>query len=279
VSSDTDVTSADPHLAALSVHGDVDSFPGHAELVRTMLDVGRVATLTTITAGGPVDPGLPYGSVVAYSVIGDGSPLLCISELAEHTRNVRADARAGLLVTGLPVDRDADPLDRPRASLVGRLEPYDPTDDECRAHVERHPSTATYADFPDFGWWRLRVDAARYIGGFGHMSWVTGRAIADATPDPVLAAAQPAVDHMNADHADASLDVVRWLAKIEEATAARVHAIDRHGVTLYAEVPGHGALATARVAFPGGPLTSVSEVRGAVVELARRARAHAEGRP
>jgi putative heme iron utilization protein len=270
--------SNDPHLGALTIHGDVDTFPGHAELVRTLLAIGRFATLTTVTAGSSgsgTDPGFPYGSLVAYSVLDDGSPLVCISEFAEHTRNAHADNRAGMLLAGLPVDDESDPLDRPRVSLVGHLRPHVPTDDERTAHVALHPGVTDYVDFPDFGWWRLEITSARYVGGFGHMSWVTGADVAAATPDPVLAGSEYAVAHMNDDHADACLDMVRWIAGVRDATSARVHSIDRHGLTLYADLPG-APLATARIAFVDAPLASPDDVRAAVVVLARRARALAE---
>jgi putative heme iron utilization protein len=274
-----DATSTDPHLTALTVHGDTGTFPPHAELVRTLLWTGRFATLTTATAAGHAEPGFPYGSLVAYSVLADGSPLLCFSEFAEHTRNARADSRAGMLLTGLPVDDASDPLDRPRASIVGHLRSYEPTEAERAGHVERHPGVLEYVDFPDFSWWRLEIATARYVGGFGHMSWVTGAEVAASAPDLVLAGSQPAVEHMNADHADACLDIVRRLAGLPTATAARVHSIDRHGMTLYVEVPDSQVLATARVAFPDAPLDSPDGVRAAVVALAHRARHQAEGTP
>jgi putative heme iron utilization protein len=275
VSLDT-APATDPHLSSLSIHGDADSFPDHAELVRTLLAMGRFATLTTTTAAGPAEAGFPYGSLVAYSVLADGAALLCISEFAEHTRNARADTRAGMLLTGLPVDQESDPLDRPRASLVGRLEPYEPTDAEIATHVERHPGVIDYVEFPDFGWWRLSIEAARYVGGFGHMSWVTGDRIAEADADPVLAGSTGAVDHMNADHAEAVLDMARWIAGIAAATGARVHSIDRHGITLYADVPDGAPFVTARIAFADAPLGSPDDVRPAVAALARRARELAE---
>ncbi len=267
-----DSAATDPHLSSLTVHGDTSSFPTHAEVVRTMLEVGRFATLTTITAGGRSEPGFPFGSLVAYSTLSDGSPLVCISDLAEHTRNLRNDPRAGMLLTDLPVDPSADPLDHPRASLIGRLEPYTPSDDERSVHIDRHRGVLAYVDFPDFGWWRLSIASARYVGGFGHMSWVTGAAISKVEPDDVLAESQAAVDHMNVDHAAANLDMVRWIAGLADATAARVHSIDRRGLTLYAEMPSGSLVVSARIPFLDGPLSSPEGVRPAVVALARRAR-------
>jgi putative heme iron utilization protein len=273
----SNTSDVDAHLSSLEIAGDTASFPAHAELVRTLIAAGRFATLTTLTASMHAGHGFPYGSLVAYSPLTDGSPMVCISELAEHTRNAHADTRAGMLLTGLAVDTDADPLDRPRASLVGRLAPYEPSAAEVAAHVTRHPTTEEYAGFGDFGWWRLAIEAARYVGGFGHMSWVSGIAIAAAEPDPVVADAQGAIDHMNADHADANLDMVRHLARVPGATAARVHAIDRHGITFYATVPAAGALVTARLAFAEAPLDSPGEIRTAVVGLTSAARTIAAG--
>lgn len=275
---DTSQHSSTQHLTSMSIAGDLASFPTHAELVRTLLASGRFATLTTLTAAGAVAAGFPYGSLVAYSAGVDGSPLLCISELAEHTRNAHADPRAGMLLTGLAVDAAADPLDHPRASLVGQLVPAAPAPEAIEAHLAVHPGVADYADFPDFGWWQLQIDAARYVGGFGHMSWVAGAEIAAAEADPVSPAAQPAIDHMNADHTDANLAMVRHLAGVADAVAARVHSIDRHGLTLYADVPGDGPLATVRLRFLDGPLRDAAEVRTAVVALAHAARAAQEAR-
>jgi putative heme iron utilization protein len=267
---------ADPHLSSLIVQGDTDTFPSHAELVRTLLSIGRFATLTTVTTSGHAEAGYPYGSLVAYSVLDDGSPLVCISELAEHTRNAHADCRAGMLLTGLPADEASDPLDRPRVSLIGHLRRHAATEDERAAHVDLHPGVLDYVDFPDFDWWRLELVAGRYVGGFGHMGWVTGEDISSAAPDTVLVGSQGAVEHMNADHADACLDMTRWLAGIIDAVAARVHSIDRHGITLHAEVSGSAVQVTVRIAFPGGPLASADDVRPAVVELTRCARRFAE---
>lgn len=249
---------------APAVAGDPSSFPSHAECVRTLLGEGGFATLTTVTPGG-----YPYGSLAAYSVLADGSVLMCLSDMAEHTQNARRDARAGMLVSA-PLDATRDPLDEPRASLLGDLAVHDASDDDVARHVAIHPTTSAYMDYSDFSWWRLSIASARFVGGFGSMSWVEGEAVADAVVDEVQRASRPAVDHMNADHADANLDMVRHLGGVAAATSASVHAIDRHGITLYAEVAGE--VHTVRVRFLDGPLTSPAQVRGAVVDITRRAR-------
>lgn len=258
------MTAATDHLGSLPFAGDAATFPTHAELIRTLLGAGGFATLTTTTTSG-----YPYGSLAAYSVLPDGSPLICISELAEHTKNARQSPRAGLFVAA-EVPDDGDPMDAARVSIIGDLEPIVPGPDAVSAHLAVHPGAADYATWDDFDWWRLAIGSARYVGGFGMMSWVDGEAIANAEPDPVIPHSRPAIDHMNADHAVANADIVRRLAGVDDVTSARVRDIDRYGMTFYADTPN--GLHLARVPFIGGPLREADAVRTAVVALAELAR-------
>lgn len=255
---------ATDHLGSLPFSGDAASFPSHAELIRTLLGAGGYATLTTNTPGGH-----PYGSLVAYSVLDDGSPLVCISEFAEHTKNARRSSQGGLFVSS-PVPDDGDPMDAPRVSIIGTLELHALADDAAARHLAIHPSATEYAEWNDFNWWHLAIESARYVGGFGTMSWVDGEAIATAQPDPVIPHAQPAVAHMNADHADANLLIARHLGGAVDATSARVRDIDRRGMTLYTDGPA--GMSVVRVAFAGGALETADDVRSAVVALTQSAR-------
>ncbi|MCB0967255.1 MAG: DUF2470 domain-containing protein [Ilumatobacter sp.] len=253
------------HLTSLRIVGDVATLPSHAELIRTLVGQGGFGTLTTTTPDGH-----PYGSLVAYSVLDDGSPLACISDLAEHTRFATENPAAGLFVAG-STPNGGDPMDAPRVSLVGELERCSPSPADIERHLAHHPGASEYVGWPDFGWWTLSIASGRFVGGFGIMSWVGGDEIAAASPDPVAAASGGAIEHMNADHLDASLSIVRTLGGLADATTARVRDIDRAGVTFAADAPGGWHFV--RVAFAGGPLTDPGDVRSAVVELTHRARA------
>lgn len=253
------------HLTSLRIVGDVETLPSHAELIRTLIGHGGFGTLTTTTPDGH-----PYGSLVAYSVLDDGSPLACISDLAEHTRFATAHPAAGLFVSG-STPNGGDPMDAPRVSLVGELQRCEPSSADVERHLEHHPGAADYADWPDFGWWKLTIASGRFVGGFGIMSWVDADEIAAAVADPVVAGSAGAIEHMNVDHLDASLSIVRTLGGLPEATTARVRDIDRMGVTFAADAPSGWHFV--RVAFADGPLTDPAAVRSAVVELTHRARA------
>ena len=137
--------------------------------------------------------------------------MFLISALAEHTRNLMADARASLLVAE---NVAADPLANGRVTLLGRcvtVESEPEREAARRAFLAVHPNAAYYADYRDFSWWRLAVEAVRYIGGYGRMSWVTRAGVVRARPDPMARHAQGILEHMNADHAAALLDYCRTL--------------------------------------------------------------------
>ncbi len=114
--------------------------------------------------------GFPYGSLVEVLPLPDGDLVLFLSRLAEHQHNIEADGRASILIA--PHFADEDAMAKPRVTLVGRLEPVDDRASVANAYVERHPGAAGYINFPDFQFYRLRVERARYIAGFGQMGWI-----------------------------------------------------------------------------------------------------------
>ncbi|MEM9651502.1 MAG: DUF2470 domain-containing protein [Actinomycetota bacterium] len=247
------------------IAGDPSSFPTDAELARTLCWQRSRATLSTLTADG-----YPYGSVVSYAPDADGSPVVLVSDMAEHTVNARRDGRASMLISAASNDGDADPLGMARCTLVGAMELVEDQAAVRDAYLERHPYAAYYVDFTDFGFWRLAVSQLRYVGGFGHMSWVTAEGYAAAEVDPVAESADAVVEHMNDDHADANLLYAQRLAGLTDATEASMTAIDRYGVTLRVETPAAPRLA--RVPF-AEPLAAAGDARPAVIALLEQARA------
>jgi putative heme iron utilization protein len=240
------------------IAGDAASFPSDAELARTLAATAGRAALSTLTADGT-----PFGSVVSIVVDEHGQPVMCISALAEHTINARRDRRASVLIAE-PVAEGDDPLAAARLTLIGKLVEHDEAPGDVRArYLDRHPS-AGYIDYSDFSWWSLVPSSVRYVGGFGHMSWVTMEEYRAASPDPIAPSAASICAHMNDDHADANLRYARSLADLPDATAARMTAVDRHGFTLDVDTPSGPRVA--RLAFPV-PVTSPEEVRRAVIEL------------
>lgn len=236
-----------------------------AEAARTLLQHAERATLSTIA----VEPaGYPFGSVAPYGVLADGSPVICISSLAEHTRNLDADPRASLFVTeAYPL---GDPMDNGRLTLLGTGRRLDDRAEVREALLRRHPEAASYVDFGDFSFWVLDIAAVRWVGGFGRMGWCTAAEYAAAEPDPTPPVAPGAVAHLNDDHADSLLDAARAFTGHPDATAARAVRLDRYGIELEIDTPRGPASGRA----PFEPRVESAEgLRGAAVQLARAARA------
>jgi putative heme iron utilization protein len=207
--------------------------------------------------------GHPYVSLVVTACEHDGTPLLMLSNLAQHTTNLRADPRVSLLFEdtgGYP-----DPLAGPRLSLLGHAEPCD--DATARARfVARQPSSAVYAGFPDFRLFRVAIERGHLVAGFGRISWIDAAALRLAANAAALAAAEPGIiEHMNNDHAEAlDLYAARLLGR--SGTGWRMTGIDPEGIDLRR----HGEVA--RLDFPS-PVFDAEAARAALVERVSAARA------
>ena len=258
--------------------------PSDAERARTLLAEGRTATLSTVAID---SPGTPFGSLVSHASDERGRPLLCLSDLAEHSRNLAADRRASVMVTEVG---DGDPLARGRVTLLGEVTAL--AGDERGAALERyravHPD-AFYVEFSDFRVYRLEVESARYVGGFGRMSWVDAGEYSRAEPDPLRPHRIGIIQHMNDDHADSLLAFCRVLAGRTDTVSARMLDVDRYGFSVLASTAGDGA---DRGGENGGgengggndsggkavrfgfdtPTDTPLAVRTAMIELVRRAR-------
>jgi putative heme iron utilization protein len=171
-----------------------------AGLARSLLRRSRQGALATLMTGS----GDPYCSLVNIASHADGSPILLISRLAVHTKNILGDSRVSLMLD----ERVAgDPLEGARIMLAGRAEEAGVDDSEIlrRRYLNAHPSAEVFVNFKDFSFFRIRPSAAHLVAGFGR--------IVDLKPEQfltdisgaasLLEAEQGAIEHMNADHRDA----------------------------------------------------------------------------
>jgi heme iron utilization protein len=179
-----------------------NSFDGLA-LARKLLRAIPVGALATLAK----DTGYPFATLTSVATLHDGAPLLLLSGLAHHTKNLRADARASLL---LAEGGKGDPLAHPRLTVVGRLAPI--VDAQARKRfLRRHPKAELYADFADFGFWRLNPEAAHLNGGFARAADYR-----DADLLTPVAAAQRLIEAE-----DAMLDEINaWPSEVRAALAA-----------------------------------------------------------
>lgn len=215
----------------------------------------------------------PFATLVSIATDFDGCPILLTSRLSTHTGNLLADPRVSVL---LAEGGRGDPLAHPRLTLVGRaVRATEPTE---RARLKarflaRHPKSALYADFGDFSFWRIGVEAAHLNGGFGKAADFQGGAVLTALEgaEALVAAEQGALGHLNEDHADALQLYATRLAGAGDGQW-RATGLDPEGLDLAC------GDRTARVAFPHR-IEEPAGLRKILVELAALARGPAEGTP
>jgi putative heme iron utilization protein len=240
--------------------------PTLAERGRTLIKVGRIGTLSTHSRK---YPGFPFGSVMPYASDDRGRPLFLISNMAMHTQNLKADARASLLV--MQESGADDPLGAARITLAGEVLPL-PEGETGAArefYLGRHENARYWVDFDDFGFYRMQPAGVYYIGGFGVMGWVAAEEYAASQPDPLTDSAAGILRHMNEDHSEALVLLARAAGE-KDAETAIMTAVDRLGfhLRLRSGERMHGA----RIAFPREVRDS-GEVRTVLVEMVRMVRA------
>lgn len=170
--------------------------PGDA--ARLIMRRALKASLATLEASS----GHPYASLVTIATDVDGTPLLLISTLALHTRNLNSDARASLLFDG--TDASGDPLAGGRVTVIGRAVKTERASARER-FLGRHQTARGYADFPDFAFYELQPERAHFIGGFGRIVDLAPSEFLINTDDSagLISAHADIVSHMNDDHAAA----------------------------------------------------------------------------
>ena len=237
--------------------------PTHAERARTLVASISTGTLCTLA----VEPaGYPYGSFVTVA-FDKADPIFLISAVAEHTKNLELDPRASLLIAESGA---ADPLANGRVTLLGPCTRVAGDGAGARAaFLAAHPNAAYYADFRDFGFWKLEVESVRYIGGYGRMSWIGKAEWQAAEPDPLAPSAAGIIAHMNADHADAMVLYCKAFSKATEIASARMTGIDQYGFEMSAKT-AEGPRPV-RLAF-AAPVSTAQDARAALISMLKDAR-------
>src|SRR5438552_12683337 len=233
-----------------------------ARLARSLLRRRRQGALATLTA----DSGDPYCSLVNVASYADGSPILLISRLALHTKNILADSRVSLM---LDERAEGDPLEGSRIMLAGRADEAGADDLPVlrRRYLNAHPSSKAFVNFNDFSFFRIRPSGAHLVAGFGRIVDLKPELFLTDISDAgaLLEAEQGAIDHMNADHRDA-MNLYATVLLGAGPADWRCTGCDPDGMDMQA-----GA-AVLRLDFPER-VTSGAALRKTLVRLADEARA------
>jgi heme oxygenase (biliverdin-IX-beta and delta-forming) len=226
---------------------------------KKLMREGRSGALATLMPGS----GDPYCSLVNIASAADGSPLLLISRLAVHTKNVLADPRVSLMIDER---REGDPLQGARVMLMGTAAVTDDTDAR-RRYLDRQPEAEMFVGFADFAFYRVALKGAHLVAGFGRIVDLKPDDILTPTDDAAdLVAAEPDIlEHMNQDHAETCRLYATKLLGAPDG-AWRCVGCDPEGLELQLDRTALRLLFPQRVRAPG-------VLRQVLKDLAERARA------
>jgi len=205
-------------------------------------------------------PGFPFGSSVPYCLTENGWPLMLISRIAQHTKNLKADPRCSLLVAERGVE---DVQANGRLTVLAEARQLDDASaiDAAAARYYRYfPESRDYHNAHDFDFWVLQPVRWRYIGGFGAIHWLDDVALGN--PFARAGGAENGMlEHMNDDHAAAIAHYVER-AGLPSEPAAQMVGIDSEGFHLRIGQAIHW------LAFPD-TCDNPGAVRQALVSMAR----------
>jgi putative heme iron utilization protein len=175
--------------------------------------------------------GFPFGSVVPYCLDDTGMPVIYISTIAQHTKNMNANSRCSITVL-----KDSDDIQaHGRITVIGRMEVLGLNEKEVAERYYRHfPNSRTYASSHDFSFYRLKPISIRYIGGFGAIHWIEPADF--LVKNPFKGPSEMAVvGHMNADHQEAMRSYCEHYKnmKLKAEDNVQMVGIDSEGFDLY----------------------------------------------
>ena len=198
--------------------------------------------------------GYPFGSVTPYCMDRMGRPLIYISPIAQHTKNIMADPRVSLTV--LERTETDDVQSQGRVTYIANASEVPGDDrDSSERYFRYFPSARQYDRTHAFEFFRLEPVRVRFIGGFGQIFWVEPHEFMLANPFSPMEESR-IIQHMNQDHPD----VVR---RMVDGDSAEMVGIDAEGFDVLSSDR------KTRVSF-ATPVYSVEEARRAFVQMAKR---------
>ena len=226
-----------------------------ALIARKLLNHQSVGVLSTHSLD---VEGYPFGSIAPYALNYESEPTILISDIAQHTRNIKQNNKVSLTVFDQCVD---DPQSHGRLTWIGDAEPIDPNDTAIRERYLRYfPSAESYFETHDFSFYRIRLRRVRFIGGFGQIFWIEPDAM--LIKNPFRETEKGIIEHMNRDHHKALFHYCKVLGR-ESVDAVVMTGIDSEGFDLLADKR------KLRIDFDS-PIETVDEARANLIELARR---------
>jgi len=265
----------DPEILAFREHQKNAARLSFAEEARTLIDGAISGVMSTMSARQGTE-GYPAGSVVFFATDEQGRPVFSFSSMSGHTVDLKKNEKASLTILAPGFASPADA----RVTITGTAAPISDEEKEAvkAVYKVKHPNSF-WTEFGDFKWHRMEVEAASLVGGFARAGGITAEEYAAAKPDPVAQFSGPVAGHMNDDHEDAMIAIVKGSTGLKKGiVGAKMLTIDRLGMNALveredtpegADKPNKQSFKV-RVPFPS-PAENRKEVKERIVELTRAA--------
>jgi heme iron utilization protein len=232
--------------------------PGMSDQARTARMLLKRQSVGVLSTHSVEVEGYPFGSIAPYILNYDGAPTMLISDIAQHTRNIKRNNKVSLTIFDQCAD---DPQASGRLTWIGNAELVDPSDAKIRHRYLRYfPSAESYFETHDFSLYCISLRRARFIGGFGEIYWIEPDAM--LLNNPFGETERSIVEHMNQDHQEALFHYCDIL-KVAKVNAVAMTGIDSEGFDMLADNR------KLRIDFDT-PISTVEEARATLVKLARR---------
>ena len=260
------------YVAKLQEHQKSAARLSNAVEVRTLVE--NSSGYGVLSTNSKAYDGYPTGSVVGFALDDEGYPFFVFSSMSAHTGDVMADGRVSLTVMASDFKGAAEG----RVVMIGDTVALDDSQKSAYRdmYLKRHPD-AFWIDFGDFSYWKLNsLKSLRYIGGFARAGSLSPREYLDAEPDPVAPFAAPVMKHMNDDHADSTVDIVKNVVGVP-GRQAQIVGLDALGMTVKAVMDfAGGGIAKVRIPFDE-PVLDRKGIKRALVTMTQAAAGAREG--
>ncbi|MCB0346784.1 MAG: DUF2470 domain-containing protein [Bdellovibrionales bacterium] len=197
---------------------------------RNFFDAGQVATLCSHSK---VHQDYPFGSLVQYDVTEQGEPIIYVSRIAQHYKNLLEKPHASIFVSD--PNAGSAPLSCPRITVMAE---FSLVDDAAKGeteakYVKRFPASVDHRVAHDFVFFKGCIKHVRWIGGFGDIAWIGAEEFCAEPRDEVAYNSASMIEHMNEDHQDALGQYVQAFSDEElRGAALRLAAVSASGFSV-----------------------------------------------
>lgn len=240
-----------------------------AEEVRTLID--QSLHFGVISTNSVTNDGYPFGSVVGFNLDSKGLPFFSFSTMSGHTTDLLKDSKCSLTILAKNFQGAAEG----RVTIAGNVRKVfdEKRIEELKSKYLEFHKDAYWINFGDFSFFQMEsIETIRFVGGFAMAGTITAEEYLQAKPDPLAAYSDAVLKHMNEDHSDSVISMIKHYTGVP-CSEAQIRSLDRLGMTVKAKIDiGNYGYAKIRLPFPY-EVTERKKVKEVLVEMTKASNA------